>query len=338
MPKPLARVYLLLAATAVGGPIVTGRLPGLRAAEESAQPPSALLLVERRPPRVLSSAVETGPLPGDQADDYKRFLETQRGLIKSRLVVRAALQDKGVSQLASVKSRTDPIAWLQQHLEVSHLKDSELLRMSLAPASGASGKEQAAIINAIARTYLEEVVNVEVRMRTARHDQLVKLRMKYAEMLRERRQTVRQLRSTVGVDPPTAIESGALPSLYQNLMTQRLQLRLERTEAETLLARRKKAASRRAGTEPNPKEIDQIEDRLAGLIARQKVLDEELENMRQTEMISRQNTLDLEDLKDDIAQMQASARKIGAEVEALNIELGAPPRVRLIDLAEPPLK
>lgn len=44
-------------------------------------------------------------------------------------------------------------------LEVSRLKDSELLRISLAPASGASGKEQAAIINAVARSSVDEVVN-----------------------------------------------------------------------------------------------------------------------------------------------------------------------------------
>ncbi len=39
-------------------------------------------------------------------------------------------------------------------------------------------------------------------------------------------------------------------------------------------------------------------------------------------------TLDLQELQDEVAQMQASALKVGAEVEALNVELGAPPRIR----------
>ncbi len=327
--KPIRLVSFPLALIAVGGAFVIGRLPALRAEQTSGQAPSALLLVARHPPYVLFRNGDRSAPPGDQADDYRRFQETQRALIKSRLVVNAALQDKGVSQLASVKSRTDPIAWLQQNLEVSRLEDSELLRISLLPASGASGAEQAVIINAVARTYLDQVVNVEVKLRTARLEQLKKLKMKYNEMLRERREVIRNLPLTVGSDPVTAIEREALRTLYQNVMTQRLQLRLERTEAETLLARRKKAAN-----EPDHKEIDQIEDRLAGLIARQKVLDEERNTVREALTTSRHNTLDLEDLKEDVAQMKESARRVGAEVEALTIELGAPPRIRLIDAAE----
>ncbi len=39
-------------------------------------------------------------------------------------------------------------------------------------------------------------------------------------------------------------------------------------------------------------------------------------------------TLDLQTQKDDVAQMQDAASKVGTEVEALTVELGAPRRIR----------
>jgi len=72
--------------------------------------------------------------------------------------------------------------------------------------------------------------------------------------------------------------------------------------------------------------LDDLEQRLKAEI---KSISEE--NLAQTD-----RTLDLQALQDDIAQMQSSALKVGAEVEALNVELKAPPRVRSIEDALPP--
>jgi hypothetical protein len=44
--------------------------------------------------------------------------------------------------------------------------------------------------------------------------------------------------------------------------------------------------------------------------------------------------LDLAEYQDDLKQIQFAAEKIGAAVEQLNIELQAPPRVTLVELAE----
>ena len=44
-----------------------------------------------------------------------------------------------------------------------------------------------------------------------------------------------------------------------------------------------------------------------------------------------QQTLDLQSIQDEVAQMQAIVEKVGSEVEALNVELGAPPRIRTIE-------
>jgi hypothetical protein len=45
---------------------------------------------------------------------------------------------------------------------------------------------------------------------------------------------------------------------------------------------------------------------------------------------------DLDVTKDEIAQLEDVSRKVGAEVEALNVELAAPARIRIIENAVPP--
>jgi len=271
----------------------------------------------------------------DDLDDYKRYFETQRVLIRSQLVLNAALRQRGVPELPSIKHRTDPIAWLQQNLEAIGLKDSEVLQISLAASTGASAEDQAAIINAVVRAYMDEVVVVHTKTRTNRYDNLKKLKEQYGQMLKERRETLRKLSESVGAhESLTSQEKKVLPRLYHDLRTQRVKLLLERAEADTLLARRKKAVG--LPTEPVRKQIAQIEDRLAVLIARQTVLDEELSRVKLEMREATNQQLDLEALNDDITQMENSYRKVGAEVEALNIELGAPPRILILDLAGAP--
>ena len=48
-------------------------------------------------------------------------------------------------------------------------------------------------------------------------------------------------------------------------------------------------------------------------------------------------TLDLSALQEEVAQLQGTAGQVATEVEALNVELQAPPRVRTIEDAVPPL-
>jgi len=325
--QQFALVSFLLALIAAGGGLLVWNLPSRGAGPESGKSPRALLQIARQPSQLPLSNV--GGL-----DDYKRYFETQCVLIRSNLVLSAAFQQPGISELASIKRRTDPVAWLQQNLEATNLKDSEVLQVSLAASSGASAKDQAAIINAVVRAYTDQVANVQTKRRTDRHDQLRKLRQQYGDLLRERRETLRKLSVSVGShESLTSHEKRSLPRLYLDLRTQRVKLLLERAEAETLLARRKKAVG--VPTEPVRKEIAQIEDRLAVLTARQTVLDEELSRVKLEMREAANQDLDLSALKDDITQMENSNRKVGAEVEALNTELAAPPRIRIIEEAIP---
>ena len=266
---------------------------------------------------------------GDKSEDYNRYLQTQLARIKSRSVINAALQQPEISQLAAIRSQPDPVAWLEQNLETINLNGSELVQVSLSPRSGANGKDQAAIINAIVSAYVEEVTDAEGKRQSNRHDTLKKIKQKYTEILRERRQHARRL--SEAVETLSGVEQSTLAHRHERLLDQRFKLRLDRAEAETLLGRRQNAANRES--DAVRKEIAQLEDRLAILTAHEKVLQEELKEVSREQRSFTSNALDLKEMNEELAQMEEAARKVGSEVEKLNIALDAPPRVRVIDNA-----
>ncbi len=156
MPYVLASFFLAL--IAVGAGLLAGNRPRLMAAQESGKSPRALLLFAAHPPRMLFATAEDRV--GDR-DDYPRYLKTQETLIRSRLVLDAALRQQEVSRLPAIKNRTDPITWLQQNMEVTNPNDSQILQISMTPGAGESGADQAAIINAVVQAYMDVVVNAD---------------------------------------------------------------------------------------------------------------------------------------------------------------------------------
>jgi polysaccharide biosynthesis transport protein len=300
-------------------------LPTRSADLEPDKSPRALLQVAALVPTV---SFTTGQGP----DDYNRYLQTQFAMIKSRLVLNSALQQPAIAQLPAISKQPDAIAWLEQYLDVSNVKNSEVVQILFSPHSGASAKDQSAIINAVVGAYMQEVVGVETKRQADRHSQLKKIRQTYTGMLKERREHARRLSESLGSGGPLSdVEEQSLIHRYDRLLDQRLKLRLDQAEAETLLRRRQKAANRESDSVR--KEIGQLEDRLAILTAREKVLQEELDQVAGKKRNSIMGTLDLKELNEEIAQMEEAGRRVGAEVERLNVEFATPARVRIIENA-----
>ena len=166
--KLFVLAFSLLVLIALGGGVLVWGLPTLRATLETDTRPRSTLLIARHSPQILFSTVEVGGSSGDSIENYQWYLKTQCVMIKGRLLLSTALADRRASQLLSIKNRSDPITWLQQNLEVTNPKDTELLQVSLASSSGASTSDQAVIINAIVHAYIDEVVNGEFNRRAAK--------------------------------------------------------------------------------------------------------------------------------------------------------------------------
>ena len=65
-------------------------------------------------------------------------------------------------------------------------------------------------------------------------------------------------------------------------------------------------------------------------------LKEELKNASKTDQELTENTLDVQDNKDELKQLEDAANKIAAEVEKLDVELNAPKRIEILEEAIPP--
>jgi len=77
--------------------------------------------------------------------EFEIYKNTQRQLVKSPVVLTAALADSAVNRLPSLQ-REGPVAWLAEELEVSFPGDAEIMLIGM---SGHDPKESVAIVNAV---------------------------------------------------------------------------------------------------------------------------------------------------------------------------------------------
>jgi capsular exopolysaccharide synthesis family protein len=128
----------------------------------------------------LSEAVP--PLPEHQ--------RTQMALVKSRMVLNAALKRPGVSELAVIKAQPEPIEWLEKEVVADFSVAPEILRIAV---SGDNPDEMKALVKALREAYQTEVLDKERIERNARLEMLGKKREEYTEKLRDRQRRQREL-------------------------------------------------------------------------------------------------------------------------------------------------
>lgn len=226
----------------------------------------AKLHVAAQAPKILFSTVDNSQDLG--GDSYKRYQSTQQTLLKSHLVLAAALLDPKVAHYKMIRDHVDPIDWLQKTLGVDFASGSEVMEISL---SGSDPEEIAGIVNAVKKAYMDEVVNVDLKRRTERFDHLKKMREHYTELLKKKRDTMRKLAESVGSNDR---ETLALRQQYamehlQFLQKERLEIQSQRRRLEVEI----KQARPETISEPAPlseAELDQLVDQhpaVANLIA-----------------------------------------------------------------------
>jgi hypothetical protein len=156
-------------------------------------------------------------------------------------------------------------------------------------------------------------------------------------MIKTRRDTIGKLASSAPQGQELSeSEKYAMSRLHLDLKTRGIDLTLERVKAEALLKWRRKSQTR--SSEQSQKEIAHLEEQLTVFEVQRKAIQHELElsvdQMQKTIDRDRASDLDLSEYQDDLKQVQTAADKIGEALEELNVELQAPPRVRLFEPAE----
>jgi capsular exopolysaccharide synthesis family protein len=191
----------------------------------------AQIRVTARPPRGIF--IDDNSYEGN--DEFAAFMRTQAAFLKSRPVLNAALRQPQVAELAEVRAHVDPIDWLEKGLIIDTTLGPELLRITL---TGDRAEDVAAILNAVADTYLQEAAHQEQAKQQARMTQLQESRRSYEEALRRKRATLRDLQETLGADDPTTALARYQSALAQQAKVEELalQARVQLKGAETELA------------------------------------------------------------------------------------------------------
>lgn len=97
-------------------------------------------------------------------------------------------------------------------------------------------------------------------------------------------------------------------------------------------------ASSAPATEPSAMDLASLKRRLEVLKSYQATLTQEASRIEQAMQRTNRGSLDLETEREQIEIATDVARKVGAEVEAVQVEIGAPERIQLLAQAKPPTR
>ena len=134
-------------------------------------------------------------LSESRSEEYDAYRKTQLQLLRSPVVLNAALRKPGISSLRMITEQDDPQTWLAQTIEPVLQGDSEVMQLKF---RGAVAEETAKILNAITSCYLDDIVNKDRQDRLSRRDQLEKKFKENQTELRSRRETFNDLARTLG--------------------------------------------------------------------------------------------------------------------------------------------
>lgn len=147
-----------------------------------------------------------GTMLGGAGDalDYKAYRKTQIQLLKSPVVLNAALRRPGIASLRTISDEDDPLRWLSDTLEADSQSESEVLQLKLrAPVA----EEAAKILNAVTTCYLDDIVNKDRQERLARRDTLEKKYRENQTELRDKKEKANQLAKTLGTRGSEEVET-----------------------------------------------------------------------------------------------------------------------------------
>jgi succinoglycan biosynthesis transport protein ExoP len=167
---------------------------------------------------------------------FEIYKQTQLRLLKGRSVLAAVLRDPKVKDLNLFKqaaNQSEPISWLEKEIQAEYT--GEVLNISM---SGDGPEGLAAIVNAVAQSYLVEVVNAEVKERRNRFEELQGIYRQQSDRLQSKRKELEALAAKLGSGDQANVRQMHAMALGSRTMMERqlLQYRLDLRESEIQLS------------------------------------------------------------------------------------------------------
>ena len=97
--------------------------------------------------------------------DLPTYLKTQATMLKSHLVISAAIRDPEIAAMPMLREQIDPVKFLEEELKLEFQDSSEIIRVSL---SGEDPQHIAKIVNALVGAFKREVIDEEIQRKNAR--------------------------------------------------------------------------------------------------------------------------------------------------------------------------
>jgi capsular polysaccharide biosynthesis protein len=157
----------------------------------------ALLHVAPIQPSIIAKGNETATAP------FLSYQKTQLVMVKSKLVLNAALRQPRVSELPLIRQQPDPVAWLEKEVTADFSMAPEILRISM---TGQQTAELAVLVNAVRDAYIEKIVD---RERLDRVHQLEKMRQVSDDLenqLATSKRTRRDIAIGIGTRSPETLQ------------------------------------------------------------------------------------------------------------------------------------
>jgi capsular exopolysaccharide synthesis family protein len=164
-------------------------------ANPSAHTAVALLHVDSQRPQIMFATHEPQP----SFDTYQR---TQASLVRSRIVLNAALRDSRVNQLPMLRDQPDQLEFLEGKVSANFALSPEIMQIQITDKD----RESALIlVEAVRDAYLREIVEVEKTRRLEHFEQIKKLYREFEEKLKAKRMTLKSYAEVFGGTNPLVV-------------------------------------------------------------------------------------------------------------------------------------
>jgi hypothetical protein len=267
----------------------------------------ALIQVARQPRRVTGEGRD-----GESDQAWQILCKTQLALLKSYFVLQSALRDSKISNLPLIQAQEEPVEWLANRIDVGFKQGSEIMYVQMS-GEKRDAEQLRKLVDAVVKKYEEEVVWASEQRRLSNRDLLAQSVKKLGDEISQKMQDYLEMARA-----SESNESG------RGQVAQQLDLRrLERIEEELMRLENDQLQLETSGGNGSPiffeKRIQQLSERRADLEKR---------------IMSRSEaSVDLTQRKQEIDRLQQIMDDLSRNLELMDVEASAPPRIQLIQPA-----
>jgi hypothetical protein len=283
--------------------------------------------------RAVSGDSEGDEIPIPDNVYWSVFQKTQVALVKSRLVIRRALQSEEVVALPVLRGQPDPEDWLTSAVRADFPQSPEILRIWM---SGDNPDELRVMLKNVVMAYLEEVVNYDRKEGNEKLNQLREVITKYEMLVVQKQRALRDVAAKASL-PPEAnaqqlrlrLAQEALDSATKELRGMDGQLRALRVEVATAEAQAEQL--RDQARQKAAENLSLLQAKVTALTKQRQEAEEELRRLTQEIKQLHRDMWDLSSIQEEINNAVAVIKMANARADVIKVELAAPSRAIILE-------